>query len=55
MEEKRNAYNDLTGRRGKKRLWCKWEDNIKINLTGIAWADVDGFITSRTVINGRLQ
>jgi hypothetical protein len=56
MKEKRNAYNDFTGRRKKKeRLWCKWEDNIKIDLIGTAWTDVDGFITSRTVINGRLQ
>jgi hypothetical protein len=29
------------GKRPLRRTWCSWEDNIRINLGGMYWDDVD--------------
>jgi hypothetical protein len=43
--ELRNAYNIMVGKpEGKRPLGrprCRWEDDIKINLTDMEWEDVD--------------
>jgi hypothetical protein len=40
-----NAYNIFVGRpEGKRPLerpWCRWEDNIRMDLTEIGWEGVD--------------
>jgi hypothetical protein len=45
MGEVRGAYNILVlkseGRRPLGRPWCRWEDNIKMDLGGIGFGDVD--------------
>jgi hypothetical protein len=39
----RNGYKILVGKsEGKRhlgRLWCRWEDNIKIDLKKTGWED----------------
>jgi hypothetical protein len=41
MGEKRNAYRILVGilegKRPLRRPRCRWEDNIKMDLTDIGW------------------
>jgi hypothetical protein len=45
MEEERNAYNILVGKPGGKerleRLWCTWENNIRMDLREIGWKVLD--------------
>jgi hypothetical protein len=45
MEGKNDAYRvlleKLEGKRPLERSRHKWEDNIKINLRGIGWGDMD--------------
>jgi hypothetical protein len=43
--EKRNAYKILVGKPEEKRPLgrprCRWVDNIKMDLRGIGWDDMD--------------
>jgi hypothetical protein len=43
--EMRNPYRILVGKtegtRQRGRLRCRWEDNIRIDLKGTGWEDVD--------------
>jgi hypothetical protein len=45
MGEKRNAYRLLVGKReGRRPLGrpsCRWVDNIRMDLVGVGWGDVD--------------
>jgi hypothetical protein len=45
MGEGRGAYRILVGRpEGRRPLgrpWCRWEDNIKMNLQELRWEGVD--------------
>jgi hypothetical protein len=45
MGEKRNAYRLLVGKpEGKRPLGrprCRWVDNIRMDLGGVGWSDVD--------------
>jgi hypothetical protein len=41
MGEKRNAYRILVGKRPLGRLRSRWVDNIRMNLGGVGWRDVD--------------
>jgi hypothetical protein len=40
-EEKRNAYRLLVGKRPLGRPRRRWVDNIKMDLVGVGWGDVD--------------
>jgi hypothetical protein len=40
MEERRGAYGVLVGKhegRPLGRPWCRWEDNIKMDLREVGW------------------
>jgi hypothetical protein len=43
--EKRNAYRLLVGKSEGRRLLgrpsCRWVDNIRMDLGGVGWGDVD--------------
>jgi hypothetical protein len=56
--EKRNSYKMWVGRPERKRplgrLWHKWEDIIKINLSEIVWNVWTGLIWLTTVMNVRV-
>jgi len=45
MEKMRNVYNVLVGKHHRKRALgrprCRWQDNIRMNLTEIMWKGVD--------------
>jgi hypothetical protein len=45
MGEMRGAYNILVGKPEGRTLlgrpWCRWEDNIEMNLWEIGFGDVD--------------
>jgi hypothetical protein len=45
MGEMRNAYKIFVGKpdekRPHRRLWRRWEDNIRMNLREIGWEGVD--------------
>jgi hypothetical protein len=41
MEEKRNAYRLLVGKRPLGRPRRRWVDNIRIDLGEVGWGDVD--------------
>jgi len=45
MEDMRNAYSILVGmpegKRPLRRSWCRWEDNIKVNLIEIGREGMD--------------
>jgi hypothetical protein len=41
MVEKINAYRVFVGKRQPRRLRCRWEDNIKMDLQEIGWGGVD--------------
>jgi hypothetical protein len=43
--EMRNSYKILVGEPERKRplgrRWCRWEDNIRLDLTDMGWKGVD--------------
>jgi transcription termination factor 2 len=41
VEEKRNAYRLLVGKRPLGRPRCRWVDNISMDLEDAGWGDVD--------------
>jgi hypothetical protein len=41
MGEKRNAYRLLVGKRPLGRPRRRWADNIRMDLGGVGWGDVD--------------
>jgi hypothetical protein len=41
MEEKKNAYRLLVGKRPLRRPRCRWVDNIKIDLRETGWCGVE--------------
>jgi hypothetical protein len=69
MGDTRNAYRllegKLEGKRPLRRTRCRWEDNIKTDLTETGWGGTDWFnlaqdrnqwsILVNTVINLRVQ
>jgi hypothetical protein len=43
MEEKRNAYRLLVGKRPLGRPRCRWVDIIRMDLGEVGWGNVDWF------------
>jgi hypothetical protein len=44
MRKIRNSYSILV----RKREWCRWDNNIKVDVKEIVWEGVDWFHLAQT-------